>query len=318
MLLQETAMTAMPITLALDLEGTLISHVSTMVPRPGLYEFLEFCCQQFERVVFLSFVDEERGRQILNIMADSGHMPDWVRLAEYFHAQGGRPGAKDLRQLGVEPDHALLVDDQPQVLPKEQLHRLVQVSEFKVPLSDDDCALYESQSRILQKRHNIWVCGATEIEQFRPKHLTHLITIANPGYAITTPAWFDGEHLQLHFGDVISEQDARACRTKAASADDIQQAIVFYRVARQLGNARLLVTCDYGASRSPALAYVLRSDQLGPGYEAEALRDILAVRPDAVPNTHVVNLGDHLLERQGALIRPFREYLQQIEVTGGY
>lgn len=306
------------ITLAIDLEGTLISHASTMVPRPGLYEFLEFCCQQFERVVFLSFVDEERGRQILNIMADSGHMPDWVRSAEYFHVQGGRPSAKDLRQLGVEPDHALLVDDQPQVLPKEQLHRLVQVPEFKAPFSGDDHVLDEVRYRILQKRHNIWVCGATEVEQFRSKHLTHLITIANPGSPITAPAWFSGDHLQLYFGDVISEQDARACRTKAASADDIQQAIVFYRVARQLGNARLLVTCDYGASRSPAVAYLLRADQLGPGYEAEALRDILAVRPDAVPNMHVVNLGDLLLGRQGALTQPFREYLQQIEMAGGY
>lgn len=40
-------------TLALDLEGTLISHASTMVPRPGLHDFLAFCHQQFERVVLL-------------------------------------------------------------------------------------------------------------------------------------------------------------------------------------------------------------------------------------------------------------------------
>jgi len=136
------------ITLALDIEGTLLSQVSKKVPRPGLYQFLEFCHGQFERVVFLSFVDEERGRAVLNSMADSGHMPDWVRTAEYFQAIGGRPGAKDLRQLGVDPEQAVLVDDQPQVLPREQLHRLVQVPEFKEPFDEDDRVLKDVRSRL--------------------------------------------------------------------------------------------------------------------------------------------------------------------------
>ena len=305
------------ITLALDIEGTLISHASTMIPRPGLRAFLEFCGGKFNRIVFLSFVDEERGRVILNHMADEGHMPEWVRTAEYFHARGGKPGAKDLRQLGVEPDQALLVDDQPQVLPREQLHRLVQVPEFKVPFPANDQALDEAQNRILQKRHHIWVCSATELEQFKSIQLTHLITIANPGNTAATPPWFTGEHLQLHFGDVISEQDARDCSTRPAGVADARQGIVFFRVARQLGDARLLITCDYGASRSPALAYVLRSDQLGVGYESEALRDVLAVRPEAVPNSLVVSLGDQLLERQQSIIQPLVHYYQQIELVEG-
>ncbi len=121
-----------------------------MIPRPGLYQFLDFCHSKFERVLFLSFVDEERGRAVLNNMADCGYMPDWVRTAEYFQATGGRPGAKDLRQLGVEPEHALLVDDQPQVLPREQLNRLVKIVEFKPPFSDDDCELERAQ-QILER-----------------------------------------------------------------------------------------------------------------------------------------------------------------------
>ncbi len=38
------------ITLALDIEGTLVSHASTMIPRPGLFEFLTFCQQNVERI----------------------------------------------------------------------------------------------------------------------------------------------------------------------------------------------------------------------------------------------------------------------------
>jgi hypothetical protein len=148
-------MTAPTTTLALDIEGTLISHASTMVPRPGLLDFLLFCRQNFERVVFFSFVEEERGRQILNTMADQGHMPEWVRCAEYVNAQGGRPGAKDLRLLGVDPSHALLVDDQPQVLPREQLHRLVQVPEFKAPFSADDRALDHVRDRLVTVKTDV-------------------------------------------------------------------------------------------------------------------------------------------------------------------
>lgn len=302
-------------TLALDIEGTLISHASTMVPRPGLFDFLSFCRQHFERIVFLSFVDEERGRQILHTMADQGHMPEWVRTADYFHAEGGRPGAKDLRQLGVDPEQALLVDDQPQVLPREQLHRLVQVPEFKEPFPADDSGLEVARSRIMEKRHRLWICGAEEIDRFSDRQLTHLITITNPGCESKTPSWFRGEQLQFQFGDVVSEQDALNYRTTAASSHQIQQAIVFCRVARQLGGTRLLVSCDYGASRSPALAYVLQADHFGPGREAEALREIIAIRPEAVPNQLVVKLGDQLLARQGTLLDPLLSYYQQIEAS---
>lgn len=302
-------------TLALDIEGTLMSHASTMVPRPGLFNFLVFCRQNFERIVFMSFVDEERGRQILHAMADQGQMPEWVRTADYFHATGGRPGAKDLRQLGVDPEHALLVDDQPQVLPREQLHRLVQVPEFKEPFPANDRGLEVARSRIMEKRHRLWICGAEEIDRFSDRQLTHLVTITNPGCACSTPAWFRGEQLQFSFGDVVSEHDACQYNTRAASSDDIRQAIVFCRVARQLGAVRLLVSCDYGASRSPALAYVLQADLFGPGRESEALREILTIRPEAVPNQLVVRLGDQLMARQGALMEPLQDYFAMIEAS---
>ena len=164
-------------------------------------------------------------------------------------------------------------------------------------------------------KHQIWVCGVEERFAFQSRQLTHLITITNPGCACSTPAWFKGEQLQFQFGDVVSEQDALNYRTTAVSSHQIQQAIVYCRVARLLGDTRLLVTCDYGASRSPALAYVLQADHFGPGREAEALREIIAIRPEAVPNLLVVRLGDQLLARQGAMLGPLQSYYQQIEAS---
>jgi hypothetical protein len=139
------AMKKYPDTLALDLEGTLISHASTMIPRHGLYQFMKFCRENFNRIVFFSFVEQERGREILQQMVDDGNMPDWVIESEYVTAIGGKPGAKDLRLLGVDPQDALLVDDQPHVVPIDQRPRLIQIAEFKVPFPDDDRELERIQ-----------------------------------------------------------------------------------------------------------------------------------------------------------------------------
>ena len=161
----------------------------------------------------------------------------------------------------------------------------------------------------MRYQHAIRVCGADELHVYSDKRLTHLITIANPGVIKHPPDWFSGEHLALSFGDVVSESDALQCKTKAASSDDIRQSIVFFRAARkQQETVSLLITCDYGASRSPALAYVLLADQYGDGYEVDALNSLLAIRPDAVPNLLVVSLGDQLLRRNGALLAPLQDY----------
>jgi predicted protein tyrosine phosphatase len=159
---------------------------------------------------------------------------------------------------------------------------------------------------------NLFICGIDEITTYHSA-ITHLITIANPGTVREAPDWFLGEHLQFLFGDVISDADAVQCKTKAANIDDIRQAIIFFRVARQMDSTRLLISCDYGASRSPALAYVLLADQYGVGREAEALRDIIGIRPESVPNRLVVELGDMLLNRSGALLAALREYYQQLD-----
>jgi predicted protein tyrosine phosphatase len=88
----------------------------------------------------------------------------------------------------------------------------------------------------------------------------------------------------LWFGDVFSEADARQCRTKAPTIEDIRKALVFFRDAGQQIHSKILFTCDYGASRSPALAYLCLADQLGAGREEEAFTRVMNIRPDAVPN----------------------------------
>lgn len=159
---------------------------------------------------------------------------------------------------------------------------------------------------------NINICSYNERDNYRSQNITHLITIANPGADNDAPTWFAGEHLSLWFGDVVSEADARQCNTKAASSDDIKQAIIFFRLARQQPDYNILISCDYGASRSPALVYVLLADQYGLGRESEAFNEVLSIRPESVPNKLVVQIADQLLARQGQLLAPLLEYFKTV------
>jgi len=149
------------------------------------------------------------------------------------------------------------------------------------------------------------ICGANEVHEYRTHNITHILTIATPGDIVTRPTWFDGKHLVLYFGDVISEADARQYNTIAPTTIDISKAIEFTSQAWESPNTtNVLIHCDYGASRSPALAYVALANKLGPGAEDQALQIIEEIRPEAVPNRMIVQLGDDLLCRNGALLAP--------------
>ncbi len=163
--------------------------------------------------------------------------------------------------------------------------------------------------------HAIYVCGADQLDSFTSA--THIIRIVNPTVGDLRPAWFNGDYLQLNFGDVISKADARAYNTRPARTKDILLSLDFSRRAWMANNATVLVSCDYGASRSPALAYVLWADKLGLGRELEAFTHILNIRAEAVPNNLVVSLGDFVLNRNKSLIEPLNEFNQSIMASLG-
>ena len=156
------------------------------------------------------------------------------------------------------------------------------------------------------------IAGADELRRGISESWTHLISIKNPGAPALELDGFTGQQLQLWFGDVMSEADAQRCRTRAPAIQDVQQAVEFFRRAWRERDSKILICCDYGASRSPAVAYVCVADQFTVGQEPQALAAILAIRPNAVPNPLVVKLGDAVLGRKGALIRPAKDLYSKI------
>jgi NLI interacting factor-like phosphatase len=64
------------LTIALDLEGTLISNAVSQFPRPGLFTFLEYCHRNFNRLVVFTAVNEVRFRSIARTLAENRDVPD--------------------------------------------------------------------------------------------------------------------------------------------------------------------------------------------------------------------------------------------------
>jgi predicted protein tyrosine phosphatase len=156
------------------------------------------------------------------------------------------------------------------------------------------------------------ICPVDKLEDFTNSSVTHLISIRNPGSPSARPSWFQGSFLELFFGDVISTADAQNCKTLPPAIDHIKEAIDFTRPAFSCLSAKILIFCDYGASRSPALGYVVLAAHGGPGREAECFQRIIDICPDAVPNMYVTRLGDSYLSRKGALLAPCRKYLDDL------
>jgi predicted protein tyrosine phosphatase len=161
-------------------------------------------------------------------------------------------------------------------------------------------------------KQRLFICGLEERAEYQSRNISHLITIANPGAILSQLSGFKGAHLQLRFGDVVSEADAKRWKTTAPCLRDLQQAVEFFRESWIVPGSKILVSCDHGASRSPALAYVLMADQLGVGREADAFGAVLDIRSVAVPNGLVVRLGDTVLGRNGALLAPLKDFYAKI------
>lgn len=156
-------------------------------------------------------------------------------------------------------------------------------------------------------KEQIFICGADELELLQDETFTHAIRITNPGASLSRLSWFHGQELSFYFGDVHSVADAKKWNTQPPTIGDIKLALDFTSAAFHLINHKILFHCDYGASRSPAMAYVCLANFLGKGAEKEAFDTVMAARPDAMPNAYIVSLGDSLLHRQGQLTRALME-----------
>jgi NLI interacting factor-like phosphatase len=137
------------LTIALDLEGTLISNAVSQFPRPGLFTFLEYCHQNFERLVIFTAVKEVRFRAIARTLADSENVPPWFVDLEYISWSGEYKDLLFIPQVRIE--RTILIDDRVEYIHPEQKSRWLDISGYEYPYSNDDCEL----DRVMEKLSKI-------------------------------------------------------------------------------------------------------------------------------------------------------------------
>lgn len=126
----------MTITLALDLEGVLITNATSQFPRPGLMHFLNECEKLFGRanICIFTTVDEKRFRDIAHRLVIDKYAPGWFSEINYVDWVGEH---KDLRFEADDISKVIIVDDYPPYIKSSQQHRLIQIKQYLDPYSHE-------------------------------------------------------------------------------------------------------------------------------------------------------------------------------------
>jgi|HubBroStandDraft_1064217.scaffolds.fasta_scaffold00453_6 predicted protein tyrosine phosphatase len=149
------------------------------------------------------------------------------------------------------------------------------------------------------------ICGIEELPGHSAAGITHVLSILDPGHPDLEAFGAFGEHarLELRFHDAIDERPGE----EPPQPHHVEALLRFGReMADEPGAKRLLVHCHAGVSRSTAATTLLLA-QAAPGLDAEAIMaEVARNRDKAWPNLRMIEIGDAMLGRGGALIRAVR------------
>lgn len=154
------------------------------------------------------------------------------------------------------------------------------------------------------------VCGIEELPDQRSRSVTHVLSIVDPDLPELEAFSTYGQHhrMTLRFHDII----AAAPQHVMPQPDHVEAVLKFGEdfLAQQdrQASSHLLVHCHMGVSRSTAAMLTLMA-QANPDEAAESLfARLLAIRPQAWPNSQIVGFADEQLGRKGELTAALRHH----------
>ena len=146
----------------------------------------------------------------------------------------------------------------------------------------------------------ITVCGLDELQGHCELGATHVLSILDPAWPVPEAFGQYGEHarLELRFDDIIDEKPGAVLPQK----EHAEQILAFGRRLEAEPNGSLLVHCHAGISRSTAAMTLILAQSVPEAPADSVLAAVHAIREKAWPNLRIIELGDALLGRGGALI----------------
>jgi predicted protein tyrosine phosphatase len=142
------------------------------------------------------------------------------------------------------------------------------------------------------------ICGLDELIGHQGRGVTHILSILDPEWP--DPAAFQAfdPHFRaiLRFHDAIEPDPDVLLPQKG----DVEAILTFGRDAADAGG--LLIHCHAGISRSTAATLMILA-QAHPDEREDGLADrLLQTRPQAWPNSRMIEFADELLDRRGRLV----------------
>lgn len=154
------------------------------------------------------------------------------------------------------------------------------------------------------------ICGISELPDQRDRSVTHVLSILDPDHPDPEAfAAYDPHHRTiLRFHDIIEPMAGMILPEPAhvqavlRFGDDVAQD------RHERAEGHLLVHCHMGVSRSTAAMLTLPA-QAHPQENEDRLFERLAeIRPQAWPNSRMVEFADDLLSRNGRLVDALRRH----------
>lgn len=158
----------------------------------------------------------------------------------------------------------------------------------------------------------ITVCGIEELPGHCAVGVSHVLSILDPGLPPPPAFGSFGEHvrLDLRFDDIIDPIPGKAMPQVA----HVESVLAFGQTLIDEGrDAHLLVHCHMGISRSTASMALILAQARRDRDPAEALAEVVRIRPQTWPNLRLIEMGDHLLGLEGRLVAAARDrYAEQV------
>ncbi|MBR0698165.1 tyrosine phosphatase family protein [Bradyrhizobium lablabi] len=140
------------------------------------------------------------------------------------------------------------------------------------------------------------VCPLSQLAQLaRGAGPFALLSLFSPGHERFDCSAFDcRRQLDLSFHDIVEPRPGLV----PPNAEIVRSIIDF---GRNVGEARVIVNCFAGISRSSAAAYILACDR-NPGLEREIAEELRRRSVSATPNRLMISIADGLLGRGGDMV----------------
>ena len=156
------------------------------------------------------------------------------------------------------------------------------------------------------------VCGLDELDDHAARGVTHVLSILDPEWPDPEAFLAFDPHFRaiLRFHDAIEPSPGVVLPARS----DVETILAFGRDAGDV--THLLIPLPRRNSRSTAAMLMILA-QAHPGESEDAVVErLLAIRPQAWPNSRMIGFADELLNRNGRLLAAVvRIYARRLKIT---